>query len=121
MSIGQMTGDDPLHQGPVLPTSIFEDPFSEPVPGSTPFGGNTLTWRTKNSENKEIQLINLIRKNRFCYVYSGKRLTYKGYVSIEPCQGIPFLLEILTESKITKDALSQTYDRLPNHKSGTPH
>ena len=53
MSLGQMTGDDPLHQGPVLPTSIFEDPFSEPVPGSTPFGKNTLTWRTKNNENIE--------------------------------------------------------------------
>jgi hypothetical protein len=53
MNIGQMTGDDSHHQGPVLPTSIFEDPFSEPVPGSTLFGENPLTWRTKNSKNIE--------------------------------------------------------------------
>ena len=48
-----MTGDDPFHQGPVLPTGVFEDPFSEPVPGSTPFGVNILTWKTKPRKIKE--------------------------------------------------------------------
>jgi hypothetical protein len=48
-----MTGDYPFHQGPVLPTGVFEGPFSEPVPGSTPFGVNILTWRTKKRKNTE--------------------------------------------------------------------
>jgi len=45
-----MTGDDPFHQGPVLPTGVFEGPFSEPVPGYTPFDEKTLTWTTKKAK-----------------------------------------------------------------------
>jgi hypothetical protein len=41
MSLFQMTAGNPLHQEPVPPTSIFEGPFSEPVPGSTLTEENT--------------------------------------------------------------------------------
>ena len=53
MNTDQMTGDDPFHQGPVLPTGVFEGPFSEPVPGYTPFGVNILTGRTKTRKITE--------------------------------------------------------------------
>jgi hypothetical protein len=55
---------------------FFKGPFSELALGATPFEVNTLTWRPETAKIEKQQPDNLIRKNRFCYVYSWIRYNF---------------------------------------------